>query len=202
MSGPENNEKKITLEQLLQLKRTERPASEFWDEFDRELHRRQLAALVTVRPWYARSFDFALRLARRAALPATATLGAAAVYVVFGRTPSAPTPTAEPALPIQVASAEVESEPRALLLPEEYFSPTSTSIEERAERLPPVRMPVTESRYVVQDFSATISTSQTFVTQALPQTLSAVGVDSGAVHMHSLTASPVRRAAAAISDSF
>lgn len=42
----------VSLEDLLRLKRAERPAPEFWDEFDRELRAKQLAALVEKRPWW------------------------------------------------------------------------------------------------------------------------------------------------------
>lgn len=42
----------ITLEDLLRLKRAERPPAEFWPEFERELRAKQLAALVTRRPWW------------------------------------------------------------------------------------------------------------------------------------------------------
>lgn len=44
--------RKITLEQLLALKRAERPSPEFWENFDRELRSKQLAALVKTRPWW------------------------------------------------------------------------------------------------------------------------------------------------------
>lgn len=44
----------VTLEDLLRLKRAERPAAEFWDRFDRELRTKQLAALVERKPWWKR----------------------------------------------------------------------------------------------------------------------------------------------------
>jgi len=42
----------VTLEDLLRLKRAERPPAEFWNEFDRELRTKQLAALLAKRPWW------------------------------------------------------------------------------------------------------------------------------------------------------
>ena len=45
-----DSEKKITVEQLLRLKRSERPSAEFWVTFERELRARQLSALVERRP--------------------------------------------------------------------------------------------------------------------------------------------------------
>ena len=50
-----NHESKrpVTLEDLLRLKRAERPSAEFWTQFDRELRAKQLTALVEKRPWWA-----------------------------------------------------------------------------------------------------------------------------------------------------
>jgi hypothetical protein len=42
----------ITIEDLLRLKRAERPPAEFWTTFDRELRAKQLSALVGKRPWW------------------------------------------------------------------------------------------------------------------------------------------------------
>ena len=42
----------VTLEDILRLKRAERPSAEFWSQFDRELRVKQLAALVEKRPWW------------------------------------------------------------------------------------------------------------------------------------------------------
>lgn len=49
-----NHERKrpIAIEDLLRLKRTERPPAEFWPEFDRDLRAKQLAALMVKRPWW------------------------------------------------------------------------------------------------------------------------------------------------------
>lgn len=49
----ENNpEPRVTLEDLLRFKRSERPAQEFWTEFEAKLRRKQLAAAVAKRPWW------------------------------------------------------------------------------------------------------------------------------------------------------
>jgi hypothetical protein len=63
---------KVTLEDLLHLKRAERPSAEFWTNFERELHQKQLTALVKKRHWW---HDMPVLLGRRIYLPA----GAAAV---------------------------------------------------------------------------------------------------------------------------
>lgn len=67
----------VTLEDLLRLKRAERPASEFWEQFDRELRAKQLAALVQKRPWW-QELPRVFGGFRRYHLP----LGAAAVLAV------------------------------------------------------------------------------------------------------------------------
>ena len=47
-----DHQKPVTLEDLLRLKRAERPSPEFWSQFERELRAKQLAALVVRRPWW------------------------------------------------------------------------------------------------------------------------------------------------------
>jgi hypothetical protein len=51
MMNPDSK-RPITIEDLLRLKRAERPPAEFWNEFDRALRAKQLAALVEKRPWW------------------------------------------------------------------------------------------------------------------------------------------------------
>jgi hypothetical protein len=54
-----DTERKISLEDLLRLKRSERPPVEFWARFESELRAKQLAAIVVQRPWgrrFARLF--------------------------------------------------------------------------------------------------------------------------------------------------
>src|SRR5262245_42366635 len=52
--APMNRDSKrpVTLEDLLSLKRAERPPAEFWTRFERDLRAKQLAALVEKRPWW------------------------------------------------------------------------------------------------------------------------------------------------------
>jgi hypothetical protein len=69
-----NPPSKVTLEDLLHLKRAERPAPEFWAEFERDLRQKQLAALVARRSWW-HELSAAYRKFGRLRLP----LGAAAV---------------------------------------------------------------------------------------------------------------------------
>lgn len=48
----QENKRPVTLEDLLRVKRAERPPAEFWSQFDHELRAKQLAALVEKRPWW------------------------------------------------------------------------------------------------------------------------------------------------------
>lgn len=81
MSDPRQNAKP-TLEELLQLKRAERPNADFWAGFERELRQKQLTALVEKRRWWHALPVFS---ARRLYLPvgATAVVAFALVAVRF-----------------------------------------------------------------------------------------------------------------------
>jgi len=48
----QETKREITIEDLIRLKKCERPAADFWESFDRELRAKQLAALVEKRPWW------------------------------------------------------------------------------------------------------------------------------------------------------
>lgn len=53
MSHPERaKSQKVTIEDILRLKRSERPSPEFWSRFEQELRAKQLAAIVEKRPWW------------------------------------------------------------------------------------------------------------------------------------------------------
>jgi len=78
MNGQPNQ--KVSVEDLLRLKREERPAPEFWSRFDRELRAKQLAALVEKRPWWYRLPAWSLNW-RRYHLPLGATAALALTLV-------------------------------------------------------------------------------------------------------------------------
>ncbi len=109
------NKRPVTLEDLLRLKRAERPPAEFWNQFDRALRAKQLAAIVEKRPWW-RSLPAAFAsLARyRYQLPLGAT-AAIALTVFAVREFSAPKlqPVVEPAPESIVARAKVIAPMRA-----------------------------------------------------------------------------------------
>ncbi|MCC6415143.1 MAG: hypothetical protein IT582_04460 [Opitutaceae bacterium] len=58
------NRPQVTLEQLLRVKRAERPSPEFWQQFEREMRVKQLAAIVEPRPWWAPFIRIGARVAR------------------------------------------------------------------------------------------------------------------------------------------
>ena len=72
----------VTLEDLLRLKRAERPPAEFWAQFEGELRQRQLAALVEKKSWWHELNAVFARAGRlRLPLGATAILALTLVSV-------------------------------------------------------------------------------------------------------------------------
>ncbi|HYC69938.1 MAG TPA: hypothetical protein VEB66_01950 [Opitutaceae bacterium] len=78
----QNNEQRprVTVEDLLRLKRAERPSAEFWTGFERELRQKQLAALLEKRPWWQELPRWA---ARHAYLPMGAAAAVAFAFVTL-----------------------------------------------------------------------------------------------------------------------
>jgi len=94
----------VTLEDLLRLKRAERPPAEFWADFERGLRTKQLAAIVEPRPWWAPFIRVGARLSRyQLPVGATAIL-AITLLTVREYRPVNTSPAFEPAV---VASANV-----------------------------------------------------------------------------------------------
>ncbi|HVU24048.1 MAG TPA: hypothetical protein VHE13_07985 [Opitutus sp.] len=67
----------VTLEDLLRVKRAERPPAAFWQEFEREMRAKELAAIVEPRPWWAPLIRVGARVSRHQ-LP----IGAAAILAL------------------------------------------------------------------------------------------------------------------------
>lgn len=100
----ESDKRPVTLEDLLKLKRAERPSAEFWGEFDSQLRAKQLRALVEKRPWW-HGLQTAFYSLGRYRLPIGA-LAAVAVTVFVGRDRFAAQPIGqEAAAPMVVATA-------------------------------------------------------------------------------------------------
>jgi hypothetical protein len=78
----------VTIEDLLRLKRAERPPASFWSDFDREMRAKQLAAIVEPRPWWAPLIRLNARFARyQMPVGATAILALTLVTVREYRMP-------------------------------------------------------------------------------------------------------------------
>lgn len=72
------HKKEVKVEDLLRLKRAERPSEAFWNTFDRELHQRMLQTLVKKDPWYVQVVrGISGRIAQ------TAAVGAAAAFLAL-----------------------------------------------------------------------------------------------------------------------
>jgi hypothetical protein len=109
-------EQKVTLEDLLRLKRAERPPDEFWARFESEIRAKQLSAIVSKRPWWDR-FSGVFAVARRHQLSfgaaAAIALAFAGVRFVGGYSEIISAPKAAtvrpaapaPAAPVRVAAA-------------------------------------------------------------------------------------------------
>lgn len=79
MAEPNNaHNQEVKVEDLLRLKRAERPDEAFWNTFDRELHQRMLQTLVKKDPWY-------IQLLRGVSgrIAQTAAVGAAAAFLAL-----------------------------------------------------------------------------------------------------------------------
>lgn len=70
--------RKVSLEEVLRLKRLERPEPQFWDRFDKELREKQLAAIMARRPWWQMDLGRIMTGLARARVP----VGAAAVLTL------------------------------------------------------------------------------------------------------------------------
>lgn len=99
----------VTIEDLLRLKRAERPPAEFWPEWDRQLRTKQLAAIVDKRPWWRDALPrFGVALARHH-LPLGATAILALTFLTVREYRSVGSDLAAPAT-TPVARANVPSD--------------------------------------------------------------------------------------------
>jgi hypothetical protein len=84
-----DTERELTLEDLLRLKKAERPPAEFWAGFEAELRTKQLAAIVGRRPWWdGASRLFAIGRRHSVSVGALAAVALAVVGVRHMGTPA------------------------------------------------------------------------------------------------------------------
>ncbi|MFM9093118.1 MAG: hypothetical protein ACKOUK_15435 [Verrucomicrobiota bacterium] len=106
------SQRPVSLEDLLRLKRAERPPEAFWADFDRGLREKQLAALLRSRPWWQRWADGGFWPALgRLALPVGAIGLIAGLFLV-------PRPTGEEAAGPALALSSTENVPVAVVAAE------------------------------------------------------------------------------------
>ena len=105
--------RKITVEDLLRLKRAERPPAEFWARFESEMRSKQLAAIVVRRPWWAglsRAVSIVYRHQLSFGAAAALALTWVGVHYVGGHSPAAqaiPVRVEEPTAVAVVAAPQV-----------------------------------------------------------------------------------------------
>ena len=97
------------LNELIRLKKSERPDAAFWDQFDRELRNRQLTALVQTRSWRERAGAIALIVLRKSAVfTATASVLALGLFTAHkaGLFPGVMTDSKGPLVETPIAQGE------------------------------------------------------------------------------------------------
>lgn len=101
--------KEVKVEDLLRLKRSERPDEAFWDTFDRELHQRMLQTLVKKDSWYTQLLrGVSGRLAQ------TAAVGAAAAFLALMVVQPSFVDATNPSSDSQIAQVESMNTPVAV----------------------------------------------------------------------------------------
>ncbi|MBL9189763.1 MAG: hypothetical protein JNK23_19940 [Opitutaceae bacterium] len=141
----------ITVEDLLRLKRAERPSAEFWSAFDQKLRAKQLAALVDRRPWWHSLPAVISGLIRPRVVFGTAAALAVVIVVVrenrpspvglgedarlsdFAIAPSQPTPVAMVDIAVDDKRSELSTTAPALIPAAVVVSTLETSPESKGE---------------------------------------------------------------------
>jgi hypothetical protein len=189
MAEPKHtDDRRVPLEQLIQLKRSERPPASFWEDFDREFHRRQLVALVSIEPWHRRAARAVAMVARRIAPVAAGTAAVAFAVLALLRVDLSNRTNGTAAA--SVAMADLEG--KVVLLPEEAIL-ASTALAPAPEALPAVEAFQGHVRSAPQELAAGLAPARRFVAVSAPVTLSS-GDDTSAIYSaRALTAGTVLR---------
>lgn len=172
---PENKSREkptVTLEQLLHVKRSERPEQSFWEEFDRELRRRQLATVVNNRPWYSRFAETSMWVLRRSAPFGAAAAALAAGFVIFDHSDS--DPVGMKVEPAQIAQTSPEN--LLVVLPAEQFaSRAQLARASETESSLPVQREFSQPQFVVHQFELPPAPSRPWKTVASTNMLTVSG---------------------------
>jgi hypothetical protein len=192
MSDPRPSDRpQITLEHLLELKRAERPAPAFWEEFDRELHRRQLACVVDRPSWSVR-LGRSLLIGVRRAVP----IGAAATAAIGGFVVLQQRPDASPTPQVTTVVAPVQAEPTVVATQSDPLpEPALQAVEQEIVAEPRFIRPTTsEPRYRVHEFATSSSPARTFVSVTSPNTFSLPAYEAALQTVNTLSSSTGGRA--------
>ncbi len=133
---PPEQKANVSLEDLLRLKRAERPAPEFWANFERELRQKQLTALVQKRRWW---HEVPVVLSRSFYVPAgAAAIVAFTLATVRYSTPASVAQVENTAPRIVAADPAIETLPvtvvaSADVAPGRYEEPLAVAAEARHE---------------------------------------------------------------------
>jgi len=130
--------RRVTLEDLLRVKRAERPPPEFWTAFEGELRQRQLAALVERKSWWQEAVSLAHWRALRLPFGGLAVLALTLLSLHRYGPASAPAPRTAEAPAAEAAVAATAVTPPA--------QPEIVALARPAEVLAPAAAPVAPSR--------------------------------------------------------
>jgi hypothetical protein len=113
MNDQQRSRSQVTVEDLLRVKRAERPSAEFWADFEKNLRAKQLAAIVQPRrQWLGWSWKSLARWT--VPVGAAAVLGVTFINFNSGRSFSAKSPAALPGH--ELASASTVSSPEPVIV--------------------------------------------------------------------------------------
>jgi hypothetical protein len=166
---------KVTLEDLLRLKRAERPAAEFWVQFDRELQAKQLAALVGKKRWWHAPARFTARFFY---LPVGATAALTLAMVAAHEYPAPVAVNSHPSgLPMVIKTTPVSTPAAAEPTPVAALpqAPAATAREK-----PPVAVSETPAtnHAIVPAIAPQISTAVTWLADQVQATENTLRTDS------------------------
>lgn len=152
---------KITLEDILRLKRREKPSAEFWDRFDRELRQKTLRALVDEEPWHRRWLRPLLGQ-WRIAMPLAAAAVFAMVFSIFQDGITFSGPQAQPVMAEKEGAAHVVvAQNNSASMPVSYAGQDSSFYT------------AGQTRFFINIISMPSSQQETFDKVMTPQTLTA-----------------------------
>ena len=188
VDGKKTNNRQVSLEQLLRVKRSEQPEPVFWAQFEQEYRQKQLSALVQAQPWFIRLGRSIGLIARRSA-PVTAAAAAIATGYFMVSSPSIvmntpeSSPVSERFETIAVRPAESPVVASVEHLPEMIVVPVGA----KSDRFEARPQPVTARARYIEDIMAKDDQPQRYVTLSSPKTLFTGSFPSGTYVVNALS---------------